>query len=918
MPIRIYALAKQLKLDSKVLVDICTKAGVTGKGSALASLTDEEMEKVSGFIEKSKGGGAKPSRGGESPSQPAVFRREDYISPTGVVPGKIPTLPPTRPQPPPAPKTAPLAPKPSLPIPPPVAPVEPTPPVVPPVVPPVAPVEPTPPVVPPFVRPTIAPVAEKSKPKKVRKPKEDRGPAIKLAPMPTAPKRPHKPKSSQPTPMKPDIKLPLDAIRAGKAGSKPLSEHLRKHEEKRAAAEAEKTSPRKESTDKKTGDDAKLGRGRGRKGVRAPEGTDSPALGGREQRQLKRKKTATTKRRKSSDEEDSSATRVFRRRTRIRRTGANTAAPRRESVTVSLPCTVRSFSEAIGVPAKTILGKLLELGTMSTITASLDSEMAELLAAELGADVKFQQPVDLERQITECLEAEDDPEKLLPRPPIVTFLGHVDHGKTSLLDKIIGIDVVKGEKGGITQHIRAYRVEKDGRAVAFVDTPGHEAFTEMRARGANVTDIAVLVIAADDGIMPQTEEAISHARAAGVPIVVALNKIDLPGANVQRALEQLAGNELLPSEWGGETEVVQTSATTGAGIDSLIDTLLTMAELHEYKAVEDRPACGTCLEAELHEGRGVVAKMLVRKGTLRLGDVLVCGSAVGRVKAMYNTLDPHKKYEAAGPSTPVNVTGLDTAPGAGDRFYALDDISQARQLAEQRAAGERERELGATVSHVTLENLYEHLGQADKVKTLNIILRADVRGSIEAIRKELLKLEHPEVQVKVLQATVGGISEADVHLAHASDAVIIGFSVVPDEGARNLAEKLGVQIRRYDIIYQVTDDLKAALEGMLKPEKQEREMGRALVQQTFQISRLGSIAGCRVINGTIQRDGRARLIRENRVIGDYPLDSLKREKDDAREVREGMECGIKLSGFNDIKEGDVLEVYKIEEIARKF
>ncbi len=555
---------------------------------------------------------------------------------------------------------------------------------------------------------------------------------------------------------------------------------------------------------------------------------------------------------------------------------------------------------------------------MSSIAATLDPDMAELLAAELGVQVDFHREETLEQQVIQSLESADDPAKLLPRAPIVTFLGHVDHGKTSLLDRILGIDVAAHEKGGITQCIRAYRVERNGRAVAFVDTPGHEAFTEMRARGANVTDIAVLVVAADDGIMPQTEEAISHAKAADVPIVVALNKIDLPGANAQRVYEQLAANELLPSEWGGETEVVKTSATTGEGIDKLLETLLTVAELHEYKADPDRPARGTCLEASLHEGRGVMAKLLVRSGTLRVGDVVVCGAAYGRVKAMYDTLDLPKKYKEAGPSTPVNVTGLSCAPGAGDRFYVLDDISQARQLAEQRAVEARQRELGNFQPHVTLETLYERLGQESKVQTLNIILRADVRGSIEAIRKELSKFQHPEVQIKILQATVGGVSEADVHLAHASDAIVIGFAVVPDEGARALADKLGVQIRRYDIIYQVADELKAALEGMLKPEKQEKDLGRALVQQVFHVSRIGSVAGCRVLSGVIQRDARVRLIRESRVIGDYALESLKREKDDAREIREGLECGIKLAGFNDIKQGDLLEAYKIEEIARTF
>jgi translation initiation factor IF-2 len=320
----------------------------------------------------------------------------------------------------------------------------------------------------------------------------------------------------------------------------------------------------------------------------------------------------------------------------------------------------------------------------------------------------------------------------------------------------------------------------------------------------------------------------------------------------------------------------------------------------------------------MHEGRGVVAKLLVRNGTLHVGDVVVCGSAYGRVKAMYDTLKPRESYEEVGPSTPVSVTGLSCAPGAGDRFYVLNDITQARQLAEQRASDARQRDLSGGRPHVTLETLYERLGEEKQVQTLNIILRADVRGSIEAIRKELSKLEHPEVQVKILQATVGGVSEADVHLADASDAVIIGFSVVPDEGARSLAEKLGVQIRRYDIIYQVTDDLKAALEGMLRPEKQEKDLGRALVQRAFHISRVGSVAGCRVLSGVIQRDARVRLIRDSRVIGDYALDSLKREKDDAREVREGYECGIRLAGFNDIKEGDLFEVYKIEEIARTF
>jgi translation initiation factor IF-2 len=549
----------------------------------------------------------------------------------------------------------------------------------------------------------------------------------------------------------------------------------------------------------------------------------------------------------------------------------------------------------------------------------MDPDMTELVAAELGINIEFKQAVSREDQLLAELEPqEEDPANLVERPPVVTFLGHVDHGKTSLLARLIGINVGSGESGGSTQHIRAYSIEKNGKRISFVDTPGHEAFTEMRARGANVTDIAVVVVAADDGVMPQTEEAISHAKAAEVPIVVALNKIDLPGVNLERVYTDLSTNELQPTEWGGEVEVVKTSATKGIGIDELLDMLLTVAELHEYKANPNRPAVGTCLEAQQDSERGIVAKVLVQTGTLRVGDVVVCGQAYGRVKAMYNTLD-QSRVEEAGPSIPVNITGFDEAPNAGSRFYVLEDIANAREIAAARAHDERSASLGATgYRHVTLESLFDRLDRAGEPQSLNIILRADVRGSIEAIEKELAKLDHPEVRVRLLQKSVGGISEADVTLANASDAIIIGFNVVPDEKARILADKKGVQVRRYDVIYKITDDLKLALEGMLKPEEREVEQGRVLVQQVFKISRVGSVAGCRVLSGIVERNSRARIIRDSTVIGDYALDTLRREKDDAKEVREGYECGIKLAGFNDIKEGDLFEIYKVEEIQRKF
>jgi translation initiation factor IF-2 len=489
-------------------------------------------------------------------------------------------------------------------------------------------------------------------------------------------------------------------------------------------------------------------------------------------------------------------------------------------------------------------------------------------------------------------------------------------------DKILHLDVVSGEKGGITQHIRAYRVKmENGSDITFVDTPGHEAFTEMRARGANCTDIVILVIAADDGIMPQTEEAISHAKAAGVPIIVAITKVDLPGINddkIQRIFQDLAARELTPSEWGGDVEIIRCSGITGQGIDELLSMIQLIAELHNLRANPDRPAVGVALEASLQAGKGVVCKVLVQKGTLRPGDIVLCGIAYGRVRLMQDSMNPRILVKEATPSTPVNLIGLDVVPEAGSSFCVVDDISKARMVAEQRHYSVRSSVLDGARSHVTLETLYQRISDAQTVQTLNIIVRADVRGSIEAIKKELGKLEHPEVKIKILQATVGGITEADVQLADASDAVIVGFNVVPDEKARLLADKKKIQIRRYDIIYDLANDIRAALEGMLKPLEQVKELGRAAVQRVFSISRLGSIAGCRVIAGTIERDCKVRVIRESRIIGEYPLESLKREKDDVREVRDGYECGIKLRGFNDLKEGDILETYKIEEIARTF
>lgn len=868
MPVRIYALAKELKIDSKDLVEICEKAGLPGKGSALASLTDDEVEKVKAIftakdappVEKEATVEVQTSPQPSRPSITEVVRREDYISPGGTA-GKPKNLE-SRPEKTGEAKKKPVGAEPG-------------------------------------------------------KPAPKTAPQIKLAPMP-ATSRPVEPPPpvEEPAPQKPDLKLPMDAIRAGKMGSKPLSEHIRQHEEKRKAEAAKTVADRgrKSGTEPETDDEKPLSRrDKRRKGIRQP-GTDGDTLGGREQRQLSRRRSSGPRRR--GDEEEQSVT-SSRNRSRPRRLGVNTAAPRKSKVTLPLPCTVAEFSEASGIPIVALLNRLLQLNVVAAKNAPLDAESAQLLAMEMGVEVEFREETALEDELIQSLdEIEDSSEDLRPRPPIVTFLGHVDHGKTSLLDKIIGTNVVSAESGGITQHIRAYQIEKNGQKVSFVDTPGHEAFTQMRARGANVTDIVVLVVAADDGLMPQTEEAISHAKAAGVPIVVALNKIDLPSANPQRAYEQLSARELLPSEWGGDTEVIKTSAITGEGLNELLETLLTIAELHDFKANPSRPGIGTCLEAELHEGRGTVCKLIVQIGTLKVGDVVVCGPAYGRVKALYDTLAPTRRLTEAGPSMPVNVTGLHSTPAAGDTFHVLSDVARARDIATARMESTRAVSRSGRQVHVTLENLSERL-QVNEVQMLNLVLKADTRGSIEAIQKEFTKLENREIKLQILHQGVGGITEGDVTLADASDAIIIGFNVVPDEGARLTADRWGVQIKRYEIIYKLTEDLKLAMEGLLRPEEREMEIGRALVQRLFVIGRIGTVAGCRVISGLMKRNARVRVIRENRVIGDYPMDSLKREKDDAREVREGLECGIKLSGFNDIKEGDILEAYTVEEVARE-
>jgi translation initiation factor IF-2 len=582
---------------------------------------------------------------------------------------------------------------------------------------------------------------------------------------------------------------------------------------------------------------------------------------------------------------------------------------------LQIPVTVRALSEALGVRSGELLMKLLGHGAARNINinSTVEPTMAELVAIEYGREVELIRPTDAEAE--HLKEVPDKPEDLRPRAPVVTIMGHVDHGKTSLLDKIRASNIVATEAGGITQVIRAWRVEHHGKPITFLDTPGHEAFTKMRARGAQVTDIAVIVVAADDGVMPQTEEAIQHAKAAGVSLVVAINKVDLPSGNVERTRRQLYALNVLPDNMGGDTPFVETSAATGKGIDSLLEAISLVAELKELKANPNKPARGTCLEASLSEGEGVRATLLVREGTLHRGDVVVCGATYGRARQLYN--DQGKPIEEAGPSVPVRLIGLNDVPNADDPFAALPELTIAREIAEQRYTRLHEAAQPARVP-ITLERL----GEA-QITELKIILKADYRGSIEAIRKELEKLKHEEVRVRVLEAGIGHITESDVWLALTSpqDTMIVGFNAVPDDRARALAEEKDVQIREYNIIYNLTNDIRAALEGKLKPREEIIHLGRAVIRDTFKVSRVGTIAGCYVTQGVVRRNAKVRVIREGVVV--YPpadrtagLESLKRYKDDVSEVREGFECGMKIAGYDDVKVGDVIEAFRVEQVQR--
>ncbi|MEW6246768.1 MAG: translation initiation factor IF-2 [Nitrospirota bacterium] len=615
--------------------------------------------------------------------------------------------------------------------------------------------------------------------------------------------------------------------------------------------------------------------------------------------------------------EDLRAIPVHRREDRSRHVQPSSVAeitkPRKKSVKLTAGLTVKEFAELIGQRPADIVRKLMEMGQMLTFNQPINLDAAVLIAEEFGVKAEVSTEKAVEELLEEAAEGIGD-ERLEPRPPVVTIMGHVDHGKTSLLDAIRQTRVTEQEAGGITQHIGAYTVRVNGRQVTFLDTPGHEAFTAMRARGAKVTDIVVLVVAADDGVMPQTVEAIHHAKAAGVPLIVAINKIDKPGANPDRVKHALSEHNLIPEAWGGDTIMVEVSAKQKVGLDTLLEMILLQAEVLELKADPYRPAKGTVIEAKLDRGRGPVATVLVQSGTLRVGDAFVVGTFSGRVRALIT--DTGSKVPEAGPSTPVEVIGLPGVPSAGDAFQVVKDERVAREIAEARALKQRAADL-AGPAKVTLDDLYAKIKEGD-VKELPLVIKADVQGSAEALAAAVEKLPAGAVKLRVIHSGVGGITETDVLLASASRAIIIGFNVRPETKAAALAEQEGVDIRLYSIIYDAIADIKAAMEGLLEPTLKERVLGRAEVRQLFTIPKVGVIAGCYVVDGTITRaSAGVRVVRDHVTVYEGKLGSLRRFKDDVREVQQGYECGISIENFNDLKTGDIIEAYTLDKVAAK-
>lgn len=943
--IRVYVLARELNVESKDLLDLCRQAGYDVKNQ-LSNLDPDQRDAIEAMLKRGKTAPAPAAARPAAQALPEISSRvrvlESRRPPARVAEAEPPPSQPT--SAPQAPAVAPVAPEPPRPA---VAetpaPVVSTP----------APPQPAPAVPPPAAAEMPeAPAAKAPEVSPPPKPADSpRPPEIPTPTVPTVdtgkvrnlgqpsrpadggtapPRRPHRPPPRPPmvrvaTP--PQLKPSLTARHEEKKVQQPVQKPIAKltpeslqpggppvnAQDLLKNLTAPKATPPTEGGESTEDEE---GKGKVRPGKVAGRDARHKQRNERATKDKQRGETVEIRGNRVLTEEDRPHRRGKSLKERLRERQKPTQ-PRKGKVPMTLPITVRSLSAAVGVPVGQLLFKLRDHGAPPTITinSTLEPDMAEAIALDFGCELDIKKPSGAEEQLLAGLDQPDTPEDLQPRAPVVTIMGHVDHGKTSLLDKIRASNVAATEAGGITQVIRAWRVEHNGKPITFLDTPGHEAFTKMRARGAQVTDIAVIVVAADDGVMPQTEEAINHAKAAGVWMVVAINKVDLPNANVNKTRQQLYGLSVLPDNMGGDVPFVETSAATGKGIDELLETLSLVAELRDLKANPNKPAKGTVLEAMLSEGEGVLATLLVSSGTLNKGDVVLCGASYGRVRQLYDDLG--RPIESAGPSVPVRITGLDEVPNADDPFQVVPELSMAREVGEQRKARQQEAALFKR-EPLRLEQLTQV-----QVTELKVILKADFRGSIEAIRKELEKLQHEEVRVRLLHAAIGGITESDVQLALTSpeDTLIVGFNVVPDDRAKALAEERGVQLREYDIIYNLTDDVRSALEGKLKPREEVVHLGRAVVRQVFKISRVGTVAGCFVTQGVIERSAKVRLIRQGVVIYPPPdrtasLDSLKRHKDDVREVREGFECGIKIAGYDDIKGDDVIEAFRVERVQR--
>ncbi len=684
---------------------------------------------------------------------------------------------------------------------------------------------------------------------------------------------------------------------AEEAAKKLLEEEASKPAEEKSAASEVKTEPAR----------AKKGRKEGRRGEKGFDGSPGDNRGERKELHVseelrgRRKKKPGGKQRRSAGAA-SEVQHGFQRPT----------APVVHEVKIPDTITVADLAQRMTVKAAEVIKVLMKMGMMVTINQVLDRDAATLVVEEMGHVPVMQREEDIEADLLSHEDEVATQGEQVSRPPVVTIMGHVDHGKTSLLDYIRTSRVAAGEAGGITQHIGAYHVDTDKGTVSFLDTPGHAAFTAMRARGAKVTDIVILVVAADDGVMPQTKEAIQHARAADVPLIVAINKIDKEDANPDRVIQELSQQEVIPEDWGGDTMFVRVSAKTGEGIDELLDAILLQAEVLELKAIEDGPAAGSIVESSLDKGRGPVATVLVQSGTLNRGDMIVSGQEYGRVRAMFD--ENGRSIKKAGPSIPVVVLGLSGTPEAGDDVRAVSDERRARELAELRHDRQRDTRLAAQKA-AKLEEMFTQMAEGE-TQTLNIIVKADVQGSVEALKDSLIKTSNDEVKVRVVASGVGGINESDANLAVTSNAIIIGFNVRADAGARRVVEEQGIDMRYYSIIYEIIDDVKKAISGMLSPEIREEIIGLAEVRDVFRNSKLGAIAGCMVLEGVVKRNSPIRVLRENVVIFEGALESLRRFKDDVNEVKSGMECGIGVKNYNDVKPGDQIEVFERTEVAR--